>query len=160
MITIARIHGARRRTRRAIRPRRVTSESGCRPCVHAHRELTSRSDTDTTNAAASSSFPSPYHFTSNSVDAEALARRAARFSKPSASTSSQVAQPTGVNGWFGGDDEDEGGSGFSHIPSQVGVKKMKGIGGLGYSGAMPLEVDPVSCRASFETSTALRTERH
>ncbi|KAK1925948.1 SAC3/GANP/Nin1/mts3/eIF-3 p25 family-domain-containing protein [Papiliotrema laurentii] len=101
-----------------------------------------KSDTDTTNAAASSSFPSPYHFASNSVDAEALARRAARFSKPSASTSSQVAQPTGVNGWFGGDDEDEGGSGFSHIPSQVGVKKMKGIGGLGYSGAMPLEVDP------------------
>jgi hypothetical protein len=45
--------------------------------------------------------------------------------------------------WFSGDDDD-GVPGLSVVPGQVGRKKMKGKGGLGYGSVDVVEVDPVS----------------
>ena len=94
---------------------------------------------------ADTSFPSPYHFASNTAEVEALARRAARFQKPAASGPSND-QPRGVGGWFARDEDDDGAfvMTMDMIPGQVGRKKMKGKGGLGYSGVEVMEVDPVS----------------
>jgi hypothetical protein len=57
-----------------------------------------------------------------------------------------VAQPTGVNDWFGGDDEDNSGPSsvpLGMIPGQMLGKKLKGRGGLGYTTEIVPEVDPV-----------------
>jgi len=104
----------------------------------------------------SKAFPSPYHF-ATPEESEALARRAARFRKPS--TTSSVAQPMGVGGWFA-DEDDEGGPAFNMsadagmVPDKVGRKKIKGKGGLGYSGEEVIEVDPVSARSTSVTGRA------
>ncbi|WWC88241.1 uncharacterized protein L201_003147 [Kwoniella dendrophila CBS 6074] len=90
------------------------------------------------DGSAKSSFPTPYHFTSSTEEQEALARRAARFQKP-AETSSIAG---GVDRWFGGGDSDESLNGIGMVPGQVGKRKMRGKGGLGYSGEEVMEVDP------------------
>jgi hypothetical protein len=92
--------------------------------------------------ASSKPFPTPYHFVSND-DAEALARRAARFQKPSAGSSTSGSGAGGLSMWFGGD-EDSGIPGLGMVPGQVGRKKMKGKLGLGYGSVEVQEVDPVS----------------
>ena len=100
--------------------------------------LTGRND-------VSKTFPSPYHYAS-AEDTEALARRAARFQK-SSKLSTTAAAPFGVGGWFADDDEDNGpvhAKSADIMPGQVGRKKLKGKGGLGYSGEEVMEVDPVS----------------
>lgn len=91
---------------------------------------------------------------SDSAEAEALAKRAARFSKSTDSGPVASAQPTGVNGWFGGNGVVTDGSGVGDmIPGQLGRKKMKGKAGLGYNGVEVMEVDPVSAvNISLETS--------
>ncbi|KAK8864127.1 hypothetical protein IAR55_001373 [Kwoniella newhampshirensis] len=93
---------------------------------------------------AKSSFPTPYHFTSSADEAEALARRAARFQKPSAQSdpSSASASVGGVGRWFGDEDGENGGHGLGMVPGQVGKRKMRGKGGLGYSADEIMEVDP------------------
>ena len=48
----------------------------------------------------------------------------------------------GLGEWFG--DDEDGTPGFGVVSGQVGRKKMKGKGGLGYSGEAVIEVDPVS----------------
>ncbi|RSH83051.1 hypothetical protein EHS25_005761 [Saitozyma podzolica] len=90
--------------------------------------------------ASSKPFPTPYHFVSND-DAEALARRAARFQKPSAGSSTSGGGGGGLSMWFGGD-EDGGIPGLGMVPGQVGRKKMKGKLGLGYGSVEVQEVDP------------------
>lgn len=95
--------------------------------------------------ASSKPFPTPYHFVSND-DAEALARRAARFQKPSAGSSTSGGGGGGLSMWFGGDD-DGGIPGLGMVPGQVGRKKMKGKLGLGYGSVEVQEVDPVSAVA-------------
>jgi len=91
----------------------------------------------------SKAFPTPYYFVS-AEETEALARRAARFQEPSTALSGP-APPIGVGGWFADDDERPMDAAGSEVaPGQVGRKKMKGKGGLGYSGEEVIEVDPVS----------------
>ncbi|OCF44339.1 nuclear protein [Kwoniella heveanensis CBS 569] len=97
------------------------------------------------STSKSTSFPSPYHFTSTE-EAEALARRAARFQKPAPSNETSSNVGGGVGRWFGGDSADDSGSGYGDglgmVPGQVGKRKMRGKGGLGYSGEEVMEVDP------------------
>ncbi|KAK4687868.1 SAC3 family protein LENG8/THP3, partial [Tremellales sp. Uapishka_1] len=102
------------------------------------------------NEAATKAFPTPYHFVSDTEQAAALARRAARFQQPSAVASSSNSVG-GVDRWFADDGEEgAGGSlgarlgGFEGgmVPAQVGRKRMKGKGGLGYGGEEVMEVDP------------------
>ena len=96
-------------------------------------------------------FPSPYHFAS-AEETEALARRAARFQKTSKLSSTATA-PFGVGGWFADDDEDDAPvypMSAGMMPGQVGRKKLKGKGGLGYSGDEVMEVDPVSDAIDFQ----------
>nr|XP_019013182.1 nuclear protein [Kwoniella pini CBS 10737]OCF51963.1 nuclear protein [Kwoniella pini CBS 10737] len=89
------------------------------------------------DGSAKSSFPTPYHFTTSAEEQEALARRAARFQKPAASSSSMGG---GVDRWFV--DEEGSVNGLGMVPGQVGKRKMRGKGGLGYSGEEVMEVDP------------------
>jgi hypothetical protein len=114
--------------------------------------LTSRNDGTTGSTKAT--LPSPYTF-SNPDEAEALARRAARFQRPSEAGSSSSATATatlgghslgegGIGRWFQDDVGETGSSGFGMVPGQVGKKKMKGKAGLGYAGEDVMEVDPVS----------------
>nr|XP_018261936.1 nuclear protein [Kwoniella dejecticola CBS 10117]OBR84094.1 nuclear protein [Kwoniella dejecticola CBS 10117] len=92
------------------------------------------------DGSAKSAFPTPYHFTSSAEEQEALARRAARFQKPAASSSSSSAMGGGVDRWFV--DEEGSVNGLGMVPGQVGKRKMRGKGGLGYSGDEVMEVDP------------------
>ncbi|WRT66763.1 uncharacterized protein IL334_003726 [Kwoniella shivajii] len=93
------------------------------------------------DGSAKSSFPTPYHFISSAEEQEALAKRAARFQKPSTSaTSSSMAG--GVGRWFDGGDEEGSLNASGLVPGQVGKRKMRGKGGLGYSGDEVMEVDP------------------
>jgi len=92
------------------------------------------------DGTAKSTFPTPYYFVSDLEQDAALARRAARFSVNNDSTG-PCAAPVGVSGWFGGEDDAMDGG---NVPGQVGKRKMKGKGGLGYGGAEVIEVDPVS----------------
>ncbi|WWD18849.1 hypothetical protein CI109_103304 [Kwoniella shandongensis] len=91
-----------------------------------------------------STFPSPYHFSQSAEEAEALARRAARFQKPTTTAESSSASVGGVGRWFGAEDENggSGSHGLGMVPGQVGKRKMRGKGGLGYSGDEIMEVDP------------------
>lgn len=52
-----------------------------------------------------------------------------------------------MGGWFGDEDDDgpvDSAPAGGIVPGQVGRKKMKGKGGLGYTGEEVMEVDPVS----------------
>ncbi|KAL1406740.1 hypothetical protein Q8F55_006144 [Vanrija albida] len=88
-------------------------------------------------------FPSAYVFES-AEEAEAKARRAARFNtgseshKPSPTPSSA----SGLSAWFN-PDEDTNGGGLQSRIFGAGRKKLKGKAGLGYSDAtVVMEVDP------------------
>ncbi|WVQ96570.1 hypothetical protein IAU59_003675 [Kwoniella sp. CBS 9459] len=100
---------------------------------------------DGSASTSKSSFPTPYHFTSTE-EAEALARRAARFQKPAPSNDPAPSAGGGIGRWFGGDSADDSSSGYGDglgmVPGQVGKRKMRGKGGLGYSGEEVMEVDP------------------
>ncbi|ORX37015.1 SAC3/GANP/Nin1/mts3/eIF-3 p25 family-domain-containing protein [Kockovaella imperatae] len=88
------------------------------------------------------SFPSPYQFPS-AADAQALAKRAARFQQAPASSSSGPHATGGLNHWFGDEEEDGAETiSFGSHQVQVGRKKMKGKGGLGYAATEVMEVDP------------------
>lgn len=87
-------------------------------------------------------FPSAYTF-ETPEEAAAKARRAARFQNstpPINGGNGPVA--TGLDPIFPESGLQSRISGL--IPGQVGRKKLKGKGGLGYGGAEVMEVDPVS----------------
>ncbi|WVR06688.1 hypothetical protein IAU60_003720 [Kwoniella sp. DSM 27419] len=90
------------------------------------------------DGTAKSAFPTPYHFTNSAAEAEALARRAARFQKPAAAPVVENGAGGGINKWFDAD----GDSGMGLVAGGVGKRKMRGKGGLGYSGEDVMEVDP------------------
>ena len=124
-----------------------------------------RADANTKNA-----FPSAYEFT-NSADAEALARRAARFQQPAASFSTSAhahaSHAGGLNHWFGDEDDDDEetdgadrGDVIMMGEHQLGRKKLKGKGGMGYPVAEVLEVDPVSCFTALGYVVDRRSECH
>jgi hypothetical protein len=106
--------------------------------------------------SSKSAFPTPVYFQSE-AETEALARRAARFQPLSSTGGPSTNGSGGVGRWFG--DGDEPGSGLGMVPGAVGRKKMKGKGGLGYSGEVVMEVDPVSWLPS-QRSGELTVERH
>ncbi|ORY31797.1 putative SAC3/GANP domain protein associated with nuclear localization of protein [Naematelia encephala] len=86
-------------------------------------------------------FPSAYQFKSNK-DSEMLARRAARFAGTDDSgPKATPPPPIGVGGWFGGGNDDDDAPSGGMVPIQVGLKKMRGLGGMGYARDI-VEVDP------------------
>lgn len=93
------------------------------------------------DGTSTSSFPSPYLFSGSVEEEEAKARRAARFQKPAATSSSNHAAASGgIGTWF---DDARGSGGLGMVPGQVGKRKIMGKGNLGYGGAVVQEVDPV-----------------
>lgn len=93
------------------------------------------------DGTSTSSFPSPYLFSGSAEEEEAKARRAARFQKPAATSSSNHAAASGgIGTWF---DDARGSGGLGMVPGQVGKRKIMGKGNLGYGGAVVQEVDPV-----------------
>lgn len=118
----------------------------CVPAVTMPRlDLTARNkEAAKTSNGKKDQFPSAYHFTSSSVDAEALAKRAARFagSAPSGSNGNGNAagpssRPQGVNGWFppGYDEDDDDVDEYLYGYGENGmIKRTK----------KEVQVDPVS----------------
>lgn len=107
------------------------------PPLYPAADVHDRSD------ASSKPFPTPYHFASTE-ESEALARRAARFSKAGTASASSSVGPVanlGVSDWFDGGES--GGVGLVPGAGVGGKKRLRGKGGLGYGGEEVMEVDPV-----------------
>ncbi|EIW67776.1 hypothetical protein TREMEDRAFT_33569 [Tremella mesenterica DSM 1558] len=96
------------------------------------------------NDTSEKSFPSAYHFPTPE-ETEALARRAARFNKPQTQSNSEPSTNGfgNVDRWFGDEgDNDLDSVGTAPMGGLIGRKRLKGKGGLGYSGDEVMEVDP------------------
>lgn len=88
----------------------------------------------------------PYHFTTL-AESEALARRAARFSKPGLGGGGADPNSMGASEWFDPDEQDM-------LAGAMGPKKrLRGKGGLGYGGVEAMEIDPVSIVFTLGVST-------
>jgi hypothetical protein len=104
--------------------------------------LSRYTQTDLYYRADTASFPTPYAFSSAEQDA-ALAKRAARFAKPSESSYTGPSG-VGVGGWF---EDDEGDVEITGVGGTLGARlglggvKKRLKGGLGVESVM--EVDPV-----------------
>ncbi|RSH80372.1 uncharacterized protein EHS24_008948 [Apiotrichum porosum] len=114
----------------------------------------------TTTTTTTSTFPSAYTFES-AEEAEAKARRLARFQTPAQPSSSNG---TGVGHWFN-PDEDAGGSALGSrisggpVSPTLGRKKLKGKSGLGYSEVHEADPNVIDWDAYTIRGTSTKLEK-